>query len=125
MGILYNDYIYNIFYFMRYIEMLRLILWLLAVWVIEIILNVWWSIVYFLSEFIKLLLLFLFIWALLSAFEWNRLPIILIIWLPVAWIIYVMYRAKNRINLKNYINKKEKKKVVLDDSDFVDVVDSI
>ena len=125
MGILYNDYIYNIFYFMRYIEMLRLILWLLAVWVIEIILNVWWSIVYFLSEFIKLLLLFLFIWALLSAFEWNRLPIILVIWLPVAWIIYVMYRAKNRINLKNYINKKEKKKVVLDDSDFVDVVDSI
>ncbi len=110
---------------MRKIEMLRLILWLLAVWVIEIILNVWWSIVYFLSEFIKLLLLFLFIWALLSAFEWNRLPIILIIWLPVAWIIYVMYRAKNRINLKKYINKKEKKKVVLDDSDFVDVVDSI
>ena len=117
--------IYNIFYFMRYIEMLRLILWLLAVWVIEIILNVWWSIVYFLSEFIKLLLLFLFIWALLSAFEWNRLPIILVIWLPVAWIIYVMYRAKNRINLKNYINKKEKKKVVLDDSDFVEVIDSI
>ena len=110
---------------MRKIEMLRLILGLLAIWAIKIIFNVWESIVYFLSELIKLWLFLLFLWALASAFEWNRLPIILIVWLPIAWIIFVIYRAKKRINPKKYTNKKEKKKVVIDDSDFVDVVDSI
>ena len=104
--------------------MLRLILWLLAIWAIKIMFNVWWSIVYFLSELIKIWLFFLLIWAIASAFEWNRLPIILVIWLPIIWIVYVIYYAKNRISPKKN-NKKEKKKVVIDDSDFVDVIDSI
>ena len=104
--------------------MLRLILGLLAIWAIKIIFNVWGSIVYFLSELIKIWLFFLLIWAIASASEWNRLPMILVIWLPVAWIIYVIYCAKNRINPKKH-NKKEEKKVVIDDSDFVDVIDSI
>ena len=105
--------------------MLRLILWLLIIWVIKIILNVWWAVVNFLSELIKGLLLCWLLWAIALASEWNRLPIILVIWLPIAWIIFVIYRAKNHINQKKYANKKEKKKVVLDDSDFVEVIDSI
>lgn len=109
---------------MRYIEMLRLLLWLLVIWVIKIIFNVWWSIVYYLSELIKIWLLFLFIWALCSASEWNRLPIILVIWLPIAWIIYVIYYARKHIKSNKILQKKEKK-VKLDDSDFVEVVDSI
>ena len=104
--------------------MLRLILGLLTIWAIKIIFNVGWSIVYFLSELIKIWLFFLLIRAIASASEWNRLPIILVIWLPIAWIIYVIYYAKNRISPKKY-NKREKKKVVIDDSDFVDVIDSI
>ena len=104
--------------------MLRLILWLLTIWAIKIILNVWWSIVYFLTELIKIWLFFLLIWALISAEKGNRLPIILLIWLPIAWIAYVIYYARNRLNPKKQcINKKEK--VVLDDSDFIDVIDSI
>ncbi len=105
--------------------MLRLILWLLAIWAIKIIFNVGWSIVYFLSELIKIWLFFLLIWAIASAEDGNRLPLILIIWLPVAWIIYVIYYAKKHINSNKYINKKEKKKVKLDDSDFVEIIDSI
>ena len=105
--------------------MLRLILWLLAIWAIKIIFNVGWSIVYFLSELIKIWLFFLLIWAIASAEDGNRLPLILIIWLPVAWIIYVIYYARKRINSNRSISKKEKKKVILEDSDFVDVIDSI
>lgn len=105
--------------------MLRLILWLLAIWAIKIIFNVGWSIVYFLSELIKIWLFFLLIWAIASAEDGNRLPLILIIWLPVAWIIYVIYYARKRINSNRNIDKKEKKKVILEDSDFVDVIDSV
>ncbi len=105
--------------------MLRLILWLLTIWAIKIIFNVGWSIVYYLSELIKIWLFFLLIWAIASASEWNRLPIIIIIWLPVAWIIYVIYYAKKRINSNRSIDKREKKKTTLEDSDFVDVIDSI
>ena len=105
--------------------MLRLILGLIAIWAIKIIFNVWWAVVNFLSELIKGLLLCWLIWAIALASEWNWLPIILIIWLPIAWIIYVIYYAGKRINSKRSIDKKEKKKVVLDDSDFVEVIDSI
>ena len=105
--------------------MLRLILWLLTFWAIKILFNVWGSIVYFLSEIIKVWLFFLLIWALASAGDGNRLPIILVIWLPVAWIVYLIYYAKKRINSKKRIYKKEKEKVVINDSDFVDVIDSI
>ena len=104
--------------------MLRLILWLLTIWAIKIIFNVGWSIVYFLSEVIKTWLLFLFIWALASAFEWNRLPIILVIWLPIAWIIYLIHRIRNYNAPQKNISSKKKKKV-LDDTDFVEVIDSI
>ena len=103
--------------------MLRLILWLLIIWVIKIILNVWWAVVNFLSELIKGLLLCWLLWAIALASEWNRLPIILVIWLPVAWIVYVIRYARNRIINKKSINKKER--VILDDSDFVEVIDSI
>ena len=105
--------------------MLWLILGLLAIWAIKIIFNVWWAVVNFLSELIKGLLLCWLIWAIALASEWNWLPIILIIWLPIAWIIYVIYYARKRINSKRSIDKKEKKKVILEDSDFVDVIDSI
>ena len=103
--------------------MLRLILGLLALWAIKIIFNVGGAIVTFLWEVIKVWLFFLLLWALASAWNWNRLPIILLIWLPVAWILYVIRYARNRIINKKSINKKEK--VVLDDSDFVEVIDSI
>ena len=105
--------------------MLWLILGLLAIWAIKIIFNVWWAVVNFLSELIKGLLLCWLIWAIALASEWNWLPIILIIWLPIAWIIWIINYTKRRINPKKHINKKEKKKVVLDDSDFVEVIDSI
>ena len=105
--------------------MLWLILGLLSIWAIKIIFNVWWAVVNFLSELIKGLLLCWLIWAIALASEWNWLPIILIIWLPIAWIIYVIYYARKRINSKRSIDKKEKKKVILEDSDFVDVIDSI
>ena len=105
--------------------MLRLILGLLAIWAIKIIFNVWESIVYFLSELIKVWLFILLLWALASAANWNRLPIILLIWLPVAWIIYVIYSIRNRTNPKKKMNNKKKERVVLDDSDFVEVIDSI
>lgn len=105
--------------------MLRLILGLLTIWAIKILFNVGWSVVNFLSELIKIWLFFLLIWGLAAASEWNRLPIILIIWLPVAWIVYLIRYARNRIGTKKHINKKENKKVVLDDSDFVEVIDSI
>ena len=105
--------------------MLWLILGLLAIWAIKIIFNVWWAVVNFLSELIKGLLLCWLIWAIALASEWNWLPIILIICLPIAWIIYVIYYARKRINSKRSIDKKEKKKVILEDSDFVDVIDSI
>lgn len=106
-------------------KMLRLILGLLTIWALKIIFNVGWSIVYFLSELIKIWLFFLLIWAIASASEWNRLPIILVIWLPIAWIVYLIRYVRNRIWTKKYIDKKEKKKSVLDDSDFVEVIDSI
>ena len=103
--------------------MLRFILWLLALWAIKIILNVWWAIVTFLSEIIKIWLVILFFWAIMSAFDWNFLPILLVIWLPIAWILYVINKVRNNTRTEKHINKKQK--VVLDDSDFVDVIDSI
>ena len=108
-----------------YTKMLRLILGLLALWAIKIIFNVGGAIVNFLSELIKIWLVILFFWAVMSAFDWNILPLLLVIWLPVAWIIYVIRSIKNRNNPKKKINNKEKERVVLDDSDFVEVIDSI
>ena len=105
--------------------MLWLILWLLAIWAIKLILDVWWFVISWIGEILKFCLWFGFILAVLAAFDWNFLPIILVIWLPVAWIIWIIYYTKRRINPKKYISKKEKKKATLNDEDFVEIIDGI
>ena len=114
--------VHNIFIIYHTLKMLRFILGLLALWAIKIIFNVWWAIVTFLSEIIKIWLVILFFWAIMSAFDWNFLPILLVIWLPIAWIIYVINKVRNNTRTEKRINKKQK--VKLDDSDFVEVIDS-
>ena len=97
-------------------RMLRLIVWLLFLWAAKITLNVWWFIVDFLSELIKLWLLILFLWAICSAASWNRLPIILIIWIPIGWIIFIIY----------YLNKDKKtKKDGIKDSDVIEIMNKL
>ena len=86
--------------------MLRLIAWLLLLWAFKVAWKVWWAIVYWIAEVLKFILLFGFIFAVLSMLDWNFLPILIFLWVPIGWIAWVVYLLKKRSNPKKDIERK-------------------
>ena len=96
--------------------MLRLIAWLLLLWAIKIAWKLWWAIVYWIVEILKFILLLGFAYSVLSMFDWNFLPIIIFLWVPIGWIIWVIYSVKKRLNPKKDIKKK-----IVWDAEVIDI----
>jgi hypothetical protein len=96
--------------------MLRIIAWLLLLWALKVAWKVWWAIVYWIAEILKRFLLLWFLYSFFSMFDWNFLPIIIFLWVPIGGIAWVIYLVKKRLNPKKEVEKK-----IVWDAEVIDV----